>query len=561
MKDGFIRVAAATPKIRVADCRYNAEKIIDMALSAPDGTSMIVFPELCVTGYTCGDLIFQPALLAAAQNAVADILKQTLSLNSVILIGVPVAVGSSIYNCAAVCHRGRLMGLVPKSYLPSYSEFYESRYFAPATDDEISLIFAGQETVMSRNMLFSCKSVPDFTLGVEICEDLWTSSQPSQKLAEAGATVIANLSASTEGVGKPEYRRQLVNTQSARLICAYVLAGSGYGESTTDVVFSGHNMISENGVMLAESKRYTDGLIYSEIDLKHLSFDRRRMSTCANGRPIPAVSFDLPVTDLDITRKINPYPFIPDDIGLRESRVEEILNIQSAGLKKRLEHTGACAVIGLSGGLDSALALLVTARAYDSLGKPRHDIHAVTMPCFGTTERTLSNARALAQTYGVTLHEIDITRSVTQHLNDIGHGGAKDITYENAQARERTQVLMDLANSLNGLVIGTGDLSETALGWATYNGDHMSMYGVNASVPKTLVRHIVSYEARRLGGKQGAALTDILDTPVSPELLPPRKRRYFSKNRADCRTVRAARLFPLPFGALGRFAAKNPALG
>lgn len=521
MKDGFLRAAAATPKIKVADCPYNARQIIDMALAAPDGTSLLVFPELCVIGYTCGDLVFQPTLLKAAEDAVAQILAETVELDAVLLVGVPVPHRSSLYNCAAVCLHGKLLGLVPKSFLPTYGEFYEARYYAPADDEAVSLRFAGQDTVMSRNQLFVCRSMPDFKLGVEICEDLWTTHQPSQKLAEAGATVIANLSASTEGIGKAAYRRQLVAMQSGRLLCAYVFADAGDGESTTDVVFAGHNMIAENGVILAENKRFTTGLISTEIDLAHLLYDRRRISTCVNGEAVSAVPFDLPLRALNLTRSVTPTPFIPYDINAQESCCEEILAIQSTGLAKRLEHTGGCAVVGLSGGLDSALALLVIVRAYDRIGKPRRDIHAVTMPCYGTTSRTLGNARTLAGACGATLHEIDITHSVTQHLSDIGHGGAHDVTYENAQARERTQVLMDLANQFGGLVIGTGDLSELALGWATYNGDHMSMYGVNASVPKTLVRYIVSYEAKRLDGVIGTALTDILNTPVSPELLPP----------------------------------------
>lgn len=521
MKDGFIRVAAATPKIKVADCPFNARQIIDLILNAPADNALLVFPELCVIGYTCGDLVFQPALLKAAEDAVAQILEETMRLNTVILVGVPVRYRSSLYNCAAVCQRGKLLGLVPKSFLPTYSEFYEARYYAPADDEEVSLSFAGQDTIMSRRQVFVCSSMPDFRLGIEICEDLWTSRQPSQYLAEAGATVIANLSASTEGIGKPSYRHDLVAMQSARLLCAYIFADAGEGESTTDVVFSGHNMIAENGIMLAESERYTTGILSTEIDIAHLAYDRRRISTCVNGEVMTEVPFDLPLNELKLTRPVTPTPFIPFDVNAQEACCEEILNIQANGLAKRLEHTNGCAVVGLSGGLDSALALLVIVRAYDRLGKPRKDIHVATMPCFGTTSRTLNNARTLANACGATLYEIDITCAVNQHLSDIRHNGSHDVTYENAQARERTQVLMDLANQKNGLVIGTGDLSELALGWATYNGDHMSMYGVNVSVPKTLVRYIVSYEAQRCGGIIGEALTDILNTPVSPELLPP----------------------------------------
>ncbi|MDD2418222.1 MAG: NAD(+) synthase [Oscillospiraceae bacterium] len=521
MKDGFLRVVAATPKIKVADCVHNSQQILDIALSAPDGTALIVFPELCIVGYTCGDLIYNPSLLGAAENAVAYILQKTVMLDTLLVLGAPVAYGSSIYNCGIVCHRGRLLGIIPKSYIPAYSDLYESRYFAPANDGAYKVVYAGQDTVISREQLFTCSNLPDFCLGVEICEDLWASPQPSQRLASAGATVIANLSASPEGIGRPDFRRKLVGAQSSRLLCAYIYADAGEGESTTDAVFSGHNMIVENGTLLSESHRYKAGIISADIDLSHIVYDRRRISASTNIRNMPEIIFDMNMRQLSVQRKISPMPFIPQDISEQEDRFEEILNIQSAGLAKRLEHTGSWAVLGLSGGLDSALALLVIARAYDRLGIKRENIHAVTLPCFGTTGRTLNNARSLANACGATLYEIDITKVVTQHFADIGHSGKHDITYENSQARERTQVLMDIANQVNGMVIGPADLSEIALGWTTYNGDHMSMYGVNSSVPKTLVRYIVSYEARRLGGTTGAALTDILNTPVSPELLPP----------------------------------------
>lgn len=522
MTDGFLRVAAATPAIRVGDCAYNAQQIIDLIAQADPDTAVLVFPELCVTGYTCGDLVFQPALLAAAEQAVARILEATLTTDAVVLVGAPVAHGASLYNCAAVCQRGRLLGLVPKTHLPSYGEFYETRYFAPANDALTPVRFAGQDTSLGRWQLFACRSLPDFVLGVEVCEDLWAAPQPSERLALAGATVIANLSASDESMGKTAYRRQLVGLQSGRLTCAYLYADAGEGESTTDLVFAGRNLIAENGVVAAESAGYATGLLTTEVDLAHLVFDRRRLTTCINSPAMDTVWFDRPVTPLQLTRTPSPTPFIPTETEARDACFEDILAIQTAGLCQRLAHTGGGAVLGLSGGLDSALALLVTARAYDKLGRPRDGIRVVTMPCFGTTSRTLNNARALAAACGAALTEIDITAAVTRHLSDIGHSGAHDVTYENAQARERTQVLMDVANQTGGLVIGTGDLSELALGWATYNGDHMSMYGVNASVPKTLVRHVVAYEARRCGGALGAALTDILDTPVSPELLPPR---------------------------------------
>lgn len=521
MHDGFLRVAAVTPALRVADCDYNMDQILDAVKSAPADTALLVFPELCVTGYTCGDLLLQPVLLRAAEDALRRLLEATAGHDAVIVIGLPVAHRAGLYNCAAVCQRGRLLGLVPKAYLPSYAEYYEQRHFTSAGDDDIALTYAGQETVLSRHQLFACRSMPAFCLGVEICEDLWVAEQPSIRLAQAGATIIANLSASDESVGKDDYRRELVTAQSARLSCAYVYADAGDGESTTDLVFSGHDLIAENGLLLQESARYTTGLISTEVDLDRLVFDRRRQTTFTPGLSLPVRLFDRPLVPLTLTRTIAPLPFVPDDPAQRSKRCEDILSIQTAGLARRLEHTGGDAVIGLSGGLDSSLALLVTVRAYDRLGRDRRRITAVTMPCFGTTGRTLSNACTLARTCGVTLRKVDISETVTRHLADIAHDGSHDVTYENAQARERTQVLMDIANQSGALVVGTGDLSELALGWTTYNGDHMSMYGVNASIPKTLVRYLVAYEADRCGGELGTALRDILDTPVSPELLPP----------------------------------------
>ena len=527
MKDGFLRVAAATPDIRVADCAHNLAQLLSIVQNAPEDTALLVFPELCLTGYTCGDLFFQPTLLKAAETALRDLLAATVGTDAVLIVGLPVAApaqsgGGALYNCAAVCQRGVLLGLIPKTNIPGYAQFYESRHFTAAPEQTVTVRFAGQDTPMGTDLLFACQSLPDFVLGVEICEDVWAPFQPSQRLAAAGATVIANLSASDESIGKGEYRRQLVCTQSARLLCGYIYADAGEGESSTDLVFSGHNFIAENGTVLAESDRFTTGLTaVTELDLSRLVYDRRRINTFRSGQPIQTVAFDLPVRELKLTRPIPSLPFVPADTAAQAQRCEEVLTIQAAGLEQRLRRTGSRAVIGLSGGLDSALALLVTARAYDRMRLPREDIHTLTMPCFGTTGRTLNNARELARACGSTLSEIVIGDTVTRHLSDIGHSGARDVTYENAQARERTQVLMDVANQLNALVIGTGDLSELALGWATYNGDHMSMYGVNASVPKTLVRHLVKYEADRCGGPLAAALYDILDTPVSPELLPP----------------------------------------
>lgn len=522
MIHGFLRVAAATSVIRTADCFYNADQILACVDAAPEDTALLVFPELCLTGYTCGDLFLSTPLLTAAESALRRILAATVGKEAVLLIGLPVSVGSGLYNCAAVCQRGNLLGLVPKTQLPAYAEFYEARHFTPAPESPLTVTYAGQQTVMDRRQIFVCRSMPEFRLGVEICEDLWVASPPSAGLAAAGATVIANLSASDESIGKAAYRRQLVASQSARLCCAYVYADAGEGESATDLVFSGHNLIAENGVVLAESQPFSGERAVAEVDLSRLTYDRRRMNTFAgSGDGYTQIFFDLPVRELQLTRRISPLPFVPADTAEQSQRCEEILRIQTAGLASRLRHTGSAAVLGLSGGLDSALALLVTVRAYDLLERPRREIRAVTMPCYGTTGRTLNNAKILAGACGADLREIDISAAVTRHLADIGHQGEQDVTYENAQARERTQVLMDIANRCGGMVVGTGDLSELALGWATYNGDHMSMYGVNASVPKTLVRHLVAYEANRCGGAVREALLDILDTPVSPELLPP----------------------------------------
>lgn len=521
MKDGFVRVAAATPEIRVADCAYNGEKILKLVHSAPEGTALMVFPELCVTGYTCGDLFAQPLLLKSAEEAVRRLLDSTVDCDALLLVGVPVACGTALYNCAAVCHRGNLLGLVPKSHLPNYAEFYEARQFTPADDRDRPLTYAGQPTVLSRRRLFASRSMPAFCVGVEICEDLWVPAPESARLAAAGATVIANLSASDESVGKADYRRQLVAGQSARLICGYVYADAGEGESSGDLVFSGHDLLAENGQLLAESERFSAGMIVTEFDVERLSAERRRMNTFTGGEALETVYFEQEAKLLELTRPVEPLPFVPGDPQKQAQRCEEILNIQAAGLARRLRHTGSRPVIGLSGGLDSTLALLVAVRACDRLGRPHSDILTVTMPCYGTTGRTLGNARTLAAACGAVLREINIAQAVTQHLADIAHDGSHDVAYENAQARERTQVLMDLANRENGLVVGTGDLSELALGWATYNGDHMSMYGVNASVPKTLVRYLVAYEAERRGGAMREVLLDILDTPVSPELLPP----------------------------------------
>ncbi len=532
MEQGFIRVAAATPKIRVADPEYNGEQILKlMEQGVKDHAKVMVFPELCLTGYTCGDLFLQDALLDAARKQLARIVRDSNHLDVIGFVGLPFQHNGALYNVAAVVAGGRLLGLVPKQNIPNYSEFYELRHFTPGNGKPVWVEFEGERVPMGADLLFSCATVPGLVLAAEICEDVWVPCPPSIRHACAGATVIANCSASDETVGKDSYRSSLICGQSARLVCGYVYANAGEGESTQDLVFGGHNIIAENGTCLGESKRFGHGCIYGDLDLRRLASERRRMNThgpsCEDGTgDHMTVEFRLEVEPLDLDRYIAPYPFVPRDEGERSRRCEQILSIQAMGLKKRLEHTGAGhGVIGISGGLDSTLALLVTARAFDSLGLPRNQIHGVTMPCFGTTDRTYHNACVMTRRLGAELREIDIKESVTAHFRDIGHDPDNhDVTYENSQARERTQVLMDVANQVGGLVIGTGDMSELALGWATYNGDHMSMYGVNGSVPKTLVRHLVRYYADTCGEAQlREVLLDVLDTPVSPELLPPDK--------------------------------------
>ena len=532
MRDGFISVAAGTPKIRVADCRYNAEQIFTLMREADkQGVKVLALPELCLTGYTCGDLFLQNTLLRGAEEGLQTILEATRNLEIVTALGLPVwdKWDNKLYNCAAIIQKGEILGLIPKVYLPNYGEFYEQRWFASGSGVEHGIELCGQHVSLCTNQTFACDTMPNLVIGVEICEDLWAPAPPSVELARKGATVILNLSASNELVGKADYRRSLVTGQSARLMCGYVYADAGEGESTTDVVFTGHNMIAENGTLLAE-RRFATGLTVSEIDVDRLIHDRRRTNTFTFGKEPPEIwrcGFTLPVEETRLTRYVSPSPFVPEDAAGRAERCEEILRIASLGLKKRLEHTGAkTAVVGLSGGLDSTLALLITALAMGMLNRPASDIVAVTMPCFGTTARTKSNAELLAERMGATLKIIDISQAVRRHFTDIGQSMENhDVTFENGQARERTQVLMDLANRTGGMVIGTGDLSELALGWATYNGDHMSMYAVNAGIPKTLVRHLVAYvadEAETRDPKLSAVLRDILDTPVSPELLPPK---------------------------------------
>ena len=527
MRDGFIKVAAGTPKIRVADCRFNAEQVFTlMREAARQGVRVLALPELCLTGYTCADLFLQDTLLRGAEEGLATVLEATKNLDMVTALGLPVRHQGKLYNCAAVIHRGEILAVVPKTHLPNYGEFYERRWFEPGGPSDRLFSLCGQEVFFGADVIFPCESMPGLVLGVEICEDLWAPEPPSQALARAGATLLLNLSASDETVGKDAYRRSLVTGQSARLVCGYVYADAGEGESSTDLVFAGHDLIAENGALLNE-RRFTTGLTVSEIDVDKLCCERRRMTTfpgAGEGRFV-SVGFALEPATTTLTRYISPTPFLPEDARDRAGRCGEILRIAALGLKQRLEHTGAkTAVVGLSGGLDSTLAVLITGLAMKMLDRPMTDIVAVTMPCFGTTDRTKNNAVILAEQMGATLRTVDISNTVRSHFKDIGHDMADhSVTFENGQARERTQVLMDIANATGGLVIGTGDLSELALGWCTYNGDHMSMYGVNASIPKTLVRHLVGYLARDNEGKDEAlhdVLEDILDTPVSPELLP-----------------------------------------
>lgn len=526
MQYGFVKTAALTPRIRVADCAYNAGQITEaLHTAAAAGAEIACLPELCVTGYTCGDLFFQPVLQQGAQDALADILRNTAELPLLFVLGLPLAHGAKLYNCAAVCQSGHVLGVVPKTHLPNYNEFYEKRQFTPAPTENGVIELSGAQAPFGTNLLFRCGTQPALTLAVEICEDLWAPLPPSTRHAMAGATLVCNLSASDETIGKAEYRRALVAGQSARLLCGYVYADAGEGESTTDMVFAGHNMIAENGALLAEAVPFGGGMALSDIDVERLAGERLKNTSfpAADAASYTAIPFALPQSAAPLSRTVSPAPFVPTDARQRAQRCDAILAMQAAGLKKRLEHTHAkTAVVGISGGLDSSLALLVTVRAFSLLGRPLSDIVAVTMPCFGTTERTRTNAEQLCEALGVTLRHVDVTKTVRSNFADVGQDEAcHDVAYENTQARVRTLVLMNLANRLGGLVIGTGDLSELALGWATYNGDHMSMYGVNASVPKTLIRHIVASVADEAGnGALQQVLRDILNTPVSPELLP-----------------------------------------
>lgn len=539
MRQGFIKVAAITPKIKVADPVYNAEQIckgIDEAEGK--GAKIMVFPELCLTGYTCNDLFLQEHLLNETFEQLLKIVEYSDGIDALIFVGLPLEKNGKLYNVAAAINCGELMAFIPKVNIPTYGEFYEGRYFTPGPAMPVMYRYEDLEIPFGTNILFSTDALKGLVVAAEICEDIWAAKTPSTEHALAGATVIVNLSASNETVGKDSYRELLVNSSSARLICGYIYASAGEGESTQDLVFGGHNLISENGTILAEARRFDNQNIYADLDIHRLLHERRRMSTypaagqgSGGGAPKTEdmntyllIDFAIVIEETELDRTFNTTPFVPSDVLTRQKRCEEILSIQSYGLKKRLEHTRVkSAVIGISGGLDSTLALLVTVRAFDLLGLDRSQIYSVTMPCFGTTDRTYDNACKLAKTLQTTLREVDIREAVTLHFRDIGQDMEKhDVTYENGQARERTQVLMDLANQTGGLVIGTGDMSELALGWATYNGDHMSMYGVNVGVPKTLVRHLVQYYADTCQEKTlRQVLLDVLDTPVSPELLPP----------------------------------------
>ncbi len=560
-ENGFLRVAAATPEIRVADPTYNIEAIFAQQQEAEKaGASLLVFPELAVTAYTCGELFHQRTLMTAAKKALDTLLAKTRESRMLIVLGFPLEYCGKLYNAAAVLQQGRVLAFIPKKHLPNYTEFYEARWFTPGEEGvrtisyENAVSHESYPVPFGMNILISAADQPDFVLGCELCEDAWVALPPATGHAMAGATVIANCSASDEIVGKDSYRRELISQASARLTAAYIYANAGEGESSQDLIFGGQNLICENGTVLAESERFKTGIMYADLDLQRLHQERLRLSTCevrenedytylsvCLGTPSDAAEGSESFADIqqhaaDLRRFVDPHPFVPGNPLERAKRCEEILTMQAMGLKKRLQHIGCkTAVIGISGGLDSTLALLVTARAFDLLGLPRKNILSVTMPAFGTTDRTYNNAVLLTQRLGASLREINIKAAVLQHFQDLGHDPENhNVTYENSQARERTQLLMDLANEAGGIVIGTGDLSELALGWATYNGDHMSMYAVNVGVPKTLVRHLVQYAADTAEDEaMSSVLRDVLATPVSPELLPPTAGGTISQKTED----------------------------
>jgi NAD+ synthase (glutamine-hydrolysing) len=534
MEHGFVRVAAAVPELKVADCGFNTDKILELIREAEEaGVQFVVFPELSLTAYTCGDLFHQQLLVKEALGQLTLLAEKTASLDIVAIVGLPVLLDNQQFNCAAVLQKGEILGLVPKTYIPGYKEFYEERWFAPgsnALSREIEI--AGTRVPFGTDLLFEAAGPYNVCFGVEICEDLWTPVPPSSYQAVAGATLLFNLSASNEIIGKYEYRRELVRQQSGKCVAGYVYTSAGVHESTTDVVYGGHALIAENGGLLCESERFQrkSCLIISEIDVQKLQNDRIKNTSFMEGLPgcsFRKIGFRLGAgagEAAKLNRFIDPHPFVPSDPAARDIRCREIFAIQTAGLAKRLAHTGMqYAVVGISGGLDSTLALLVTARTFDMLHIPRANIIAITMPGFGTTDATYANALQLIRSMGAELHEINIRQACLQHFADIGHDPAiHDVTYENVQARERTQILMDIANKRSGLVIGTGDLSELALGWCTYNGDHMSMYSVNCSIPKTLVKYLVRWAADNVTDQAAAdVLLRILDTPITPELLPP----------------------------------------
>jgi NAD+ synthase (glutamine-hydrolysing) len=539
MNQGFVCVAAGTPKTTVADPKANREEIERLiGEMAEKRAKIMVLPELCLTGYECRDLFWQQKLIDSAREELLELADNTKGVDALIFVGLPFEAKGKLYNVAAALNHGKVLGLVPKSNLPNYNEFYEMRNFEPASGGVTSVTLGENEVPFGTDILFRAEGMPHLTVAAEICEDLWVPAPPSLRHTLAGATVVVNLSASDELVGKDTYRRQLVSSHSASCICGYIYASAGDGESTTDLVFGGHNIIAENGSVLKEAKRFQNETIYSDIDVDRIVSERRRMTSfpAQSSEGYTVVPFAVRREETELIRAFDPHPFVPSSKRDRDKRCDEILTIQAMGLKKRLEHTHCrSAVVGISGGLDSTLALLVTARAFDMLGIPRKNILSVTMPCFGTTDRTYNNACELTRTLGATLKEVNIKKAVMQHFEDIGHDPeVHDVTYENSQARERTMILMNLANQSNGLVIGTGDLSELALGWATYNGDHMSMYAVNASVPKTLVRHLVRYFADTCGDESlTKVLLDVLDTPVSPELLPPTENGTISQKTED----------------------------
>lgn len=532
MNHGFIRVAAAVPELKVADCQYNAIKISELTKAANEAAArIVVFPELSLTGYSCGDLFHQHTLLQAALKQLKGLLEATASIDTVVIVGIPIVTDNQLFNCAAVMQKGRLLGIVPKTYIPGYKEFYEERWFASgsrAICNSIQLF--GLEVPFGTDLLFEAHGEYDVCFGIEICEDLWVPIPPSSYQALSGASVLFNLSASNELIGKSEYRQELVRQQSARCIAGYVYASAGVCESTTDVVYGGHALIAENGGLLAQSERFErkGRLTVADIDIQRLQNDRFKNTSFMEATPLKSfrkLEFTLvPKEQDDLKRHVDTHPFVPSGESARDRRCSEIFAIQTSGLAKRMAHTGMKnAVIGISGGLDSTLALLVTAKTFDLLGLPRENITAVTMPGFGTTDITYTNAVKLIGAMKAGFREIDIKKACIRHFADIGHDPAiHDVTYENVQARERTQILMDIANKQGGLVIGTGDLSELALGWCTYNGDHMSMYAVNCSIPKTLVKYLVRWAADNVAQQEAAkVLFSILDTPITPELLPP----------------------------------------